>query len=769
MQLASENYIEAMKQPLRNRAYIKVSIGVVNSNAQNNAAVITKESPLTYFSNAQKPFDGYTVSKIYATAEQDFSKVDGSMYFLPEQNKGFEIYNNGIVSNSLLGKIHITFQGVTGLDIKGLTIDFGEYYPTNFSIETDSGIKNYTNDKRLFITEDSFDGTSYFIINPVSMVNGMGRLRIYQMIFGIANTFSNEKVISCSVKEYVSPTSESVPSMDTTIVIDNQDLYYSVDNPQSAIAYMEVGQEVKVTFGYDVTGNGDIEWLSETTTYLNSWSADDVQAEFVSTDRFYQLDEMYYGGLYRPNGITLYNLALEVLNSAGIEDEREYYIDPYLKKIMVYNPIPVVKHSEALQIIANAGRCVLYEDRQNKIHLKSSFVPDMTATANNKTGFSNLKNLMKDKKKSAYAIASNDFSKVDGSVFFMPKDGNYLEVGYVSESIWYEPEKNATTRRLGFRLGTNEKSINDGGFWYGEAPKITISLEAAFTAFGILINFRNVAPKEFVIRTYIDGVAVDELVVTNPSTEYITDKQFNQFNEMQIEFIRGYPNARITIDNILIGDVTNYTLTRKNDISGNIKGIRQNKIKNISIKKTNYKPSQEGLKELITEEVTLSSDSEHVVYFTYPSYGTSAHVKDDTSIKVSVLDSSNYYARLKITGISHETIINLAVEGYEYVTDEGYYRVNHNPNGQEMTWSNPLVSMNEHAKDLEEWLASYYLGDVEYEIPWRGDPRTEANDLFYLELKDRDEALIRAYQNELEFNGAWSGSIKARKAVMSWQ
>lgn len=74
------------------------------------------------------------------------------------------------------------------------------------------------------------------------------------MIFGIANTFTNEKVMGCSMKEYVSPISESIPSMDVSIKVDNQDLYYSVDNPESAIAYMEIGQEVKVTFGYDVTG-----------------------------------------------------------------------------------------------------------------------------------------------------------------------------------------------------------------------------------------------------------------------------------------------------------------------------------------------------------------------------------------------------------------------------------------------------------------------------------------------------------------------------------
>lgn len=79
---------------------------------------------------------------------------------------------------------------------------------------------------------------------------------------------------------------------------------------------------------------------------------------------------------------------------------------------------------------------------------------------------------------------------------------------------------------------------------------------------------------------------------------------------------------------------------------------------------------------------------------------------------------------------------------------------------------NPLISTTELAKDLEEWLASYYLGDVDYQIKWRGDPRTDANDLYYMELKDRGETMIRTYQNEITFNGAWSGTMKARKAVL---
>lgn len=744
MQLVSKEYKEAMQLPFRNRAYIRVSIGVVNSDAQNNA-VLDEETELTYYSDGKKPFDGYTVTKPYATAEQNFSKVDGSMYFLPKETDGYSYYNNGIVTNDILGAVYISFGGLVGLDIKGLTIDFGECYPTQFTIQSDSGTKSYENDKQLFTTEDSFDGSSYFVITPITMLGGQDRMRIYQMTFGIANTFSNDKVINCSLKDYVSPISETIPSMDVSLTIDNQDLYYSPDNPESAIAYMEIGQEVKVSFGYDVTGNGDIEWLPETTSYLNTWSADDVQAKFTSTDRFYQLTDTYYKGLYRSSGITLYDLALDVLNDAGIEDEREFYLDPYLKRITVYNPLPAVKHSEALQIIANAGRCALYEDRANKIHLKASFVPDMQVSVNNKTDYSSIENLLKDNQKDAYAIASNDFSRVDGSLFFMPKDGGYKETGYVSNSI----------------------ADADGNFT--ENPVITVTLESGFTAFGMIMNFRNVAPQEFVIRTYYLNALQDTYTVQNPDTEYITDQQFNDFDKMEIEFTKGHPNARITIDNILIGDVTDYRLTRTRDLMDNPTGTRQEKVKMISVKKTNYRESQEGFKELITEKVTLTEEMEHTVYFNIASYGFQASVKDNESIGVQIVDSSNYFVTIKFTNVTVGTEIELVIEGYEYVADESYYRVTHNPNGQEIEWSNPLISTDEQARDLEEWIATYYLGDVDYEISWRGDPRVEANDLFYLELKNREDALIRSYQNELSFNGSWSGSMKARKVVMSWR
>ena len=76
-----------------------------------------------------------------------------------------------------------------------------------------------------------------------------------------------------------------------------------------------------------------------------------------------------------------------------------------------------------------------------------------------------------------------------------------------------------------------------------------------------------------------------------------------------------------------------------------------------------------------------------------------------------------------------------------------------------------MISKAEHAQIIEEWLASYFLGDVEYEIDWKGDPAVDANDLFQLETRV-GKSYIRDYENSFRFSeGRWTGNMKARKVA----
>ncbi|MBD5545804.1 MAG: hypothetical protein HDQ97_00085 [Lachnospiraceae bacterium] len=743
MQNVSKAYKEAMKSLSRNRGYIRATIGVINSKAQKNIK-ISDSSNLTYYSDKKQLFEGHTVDQIYATAEQGFSRVDGSMYFLPKDHD-FIFYNNGAVSDELLGAIYIDFTGNEVYDIKGFMIDFGDCYPVNFTIENDEGAHTYFgNDKRYWTTEDVFNNTSFLIIKPSKMVNGQGRLRIYQFSCGIVNTFTNTEVTNYSSKEYVSAITDTIPSSDVSLTVVNYDQYYNPDNPNSTLAFMELGQEVKISFGYDVLGDGNIEWLPEKTSYLQSWSANDAEATFASVDRFEYMSGTYYKGVYREEGICLYDLAVDVLKDAGITDAGEYYIDPYLKKVVVYNPMPPVRHPEALQIIANAGRCSLSEDRNGRIHIQSSFVPDAVAFSDNQTAYSKVENILSDEENAFYAVSSNDFSVVDGTLFFMPQNEEYLHTGYISNSI----------------------ADADGNF--KTIPKITIELEASYIPYGINIEFRNVAPQEFRIITYNNDVLVNDVLVSDSELLYQNTEQFELFDKMELVFTKGYPNSRIFVDKVIFGDTTDYLIPR-NRLTSTPNATRQNKLRSIEVTRNIYKKSGE-LRELASEEIEIVADSyEYTVYFSNPSYGLAVTVTEDSSVFAEIIEKSSFYAKLKFTGIKEKKYVKYTVTGYEFVIDSLKYFMEHNKNGEDKTWNNPLISTESHAADVEEWLASYFLGDVEYEISWNGDPRCDANDLFHYELKSGEVVNIRGYENTLNFSSGWSGILKARKVTMKNQ
>lgn len=389
MQNVSNKYKESMKSMNRNRGYIKATIGLVNSQAQNEIK-LDNQTKTTIYSNNIAPFDGEEVTRIYATAEPGVAVLDGNAFFLPRT--GTDYYNNGIVTTDVMGTITMMFAN--SHTIKGLTVNFGKCYPTEFDVITNNGTSHYRNADEVWTTEDVFTDITFITIEPIQMRYGQNRLRIYSLKCGLAKTFTNEEVMDYSSKEYVSPIVETIPSMDVMIKVDNQDQYYDPDNPDSAIQYMEVGQEVKVQFGYDVDGQGNIEWLPEQTTHLSKWSANSKDATFNATDRFALLTSEYYKGQYYANGISLYDLALLVLADAGITDSNEYFIDNFLKNTVTHNPLPITTHAECLQIIANAGRCVLSIDRQNRIHIQAAIAPTITISPNGKLDFSDIDSIL---------------------------------------------------------------------------------------------------------------------------------------------------------------------------------------------------------------------------------------------------------------------------------------------------------------------------------------------------------------------------------------
>ena len=396
------------------------SFGLVNQEAQAKASVAQGDD--TYYSNNQNLFGEHTDDTIYATMEENFTRVDGSMFFLPRSNSSSRFYDTGIVSRRLLSDAQ--YEMVINLntivtDFKGLTINFGENYPVDFDIIGDTNTVEFRdNDQAEFTTEEVFYQTTKIRIVFYTMKNPQSRLRVYSIRFGYGLVYYNDSVLDSKLETYVSPIGADVPQIDFSVTFKNYDRYFNVDNPNSAINYLETGQEMDIMYGYQLPDSDEIEWVKGQHLWCAEWESDDNKAVIKCQDVFRNMDGEYMYGMYAANGKSYYQLATEILQDAGFEAD-QYYLDPRLKNLYSKNPMPRVKHKEALQIIANACRCTLSQSREGKIQIKSNFVPEGTASSNGATDFSNVQHIMDDTDKDEYGTMANEYTIATGGMFLL--------------------------------------------------------------------------------------------------------------------------------------------------------------------------------------------------------------------------------------------------------------------------------------------------------------------------------------------------------------
>ena len=706
-------YKEEMKKPLRGHTLMRVNIGVINQEAQGSAKV---SSETAYFSNLEKPLNNYVVDALYATTEQNYSSVDGRMYFLPREKTDC-VLNQGIVSKEIKGIIDFIFP--VPVDLRGVTIDFGKTYPEAFTIVTDQSFKDVTgNTNSKYVCDEVFKGTTTLSIIPNKMVNGHGRLHIHEIIMGIGIYFNERNILSASKKEHISPIMEALPTIDFRLSVNNKDRAYDIENEKSTVNFLELGQKVQAFLGQEVADR--IEWLQVGTLKLKEWSADDDKMSFTALDFLSGLTGKYRKGKYYSQGISIYDLCLDVLTDAGV-DSREFYIDEYLKAVKIKNPIPVVSHREALQLLSNAGRCLLYQDEKGKIVIRSSFVPRMTSTVAREPYFSNGTRILENLPIKEYSLTNGNYSRVDGTTLFLPRSGK-ADVGYIDDNMF-----------------------------------LSITSEAAFACFGMQLQFGRTYPSKIVIDTSLNGKTVEELSYTVDREDFIISHEFAPFDEMTIyEDAPSKTGGRAVLNKVSFGNVTDYELSYGRELTKTPLGTQLQSVKTLELTRTEYLDSTEGEKELAKVECT--KPGEYLAEFSNPSYGCTVQASSGT---VSVLEAGAYFLRFSYSGSGGEVKVN----GKEYLVKAYTMEKELNPTGKREKWKNPLISDTALATDVVDWVGNYLKADREYSLTYRGEPRLMANDLLYLENKYVDKLMLRVFDHTLNYNGALSGSIKARREV----
>ena len=737
MQKVSKAYKESMKSSLRERAYIMISFGLVNQEAQAKATV--DNGSYAYYSNKDNIFGEHIDDTVYATLEEEFTKVDGSMFFLPRATEGGRYYDTGIVSDKLVSEARcevVISLNTIATDFKGITINFGENYPVDFDIVGSTGqtIEFRGNTKSKWSTEEVLENTTYIKLVFYKMKNPQSRLRIYSIMFGYGLVYYNDSVMSSALDSYVSPIGADVPQFDFSVTLKNYDHYFNVDNPNSAINYLETGQEMDIMYGYQTPGSDTIEWIQGNHLWCSEWESDDNTATIRCQDIFRNMDGEYVKGLYSAAGKSYYALAEEILKDAGIS---EYYIDPRLKKLYSNNPIPRVKYKEALQIIANACRCVLTQSRDGKVQIKSNFMPSASIATNGEETYSNAANVLTDTPKVEYATLAGNYTPTDGTMFFLPRNGKAaLTTGYVS------------------------KEISGANGTFTKNPVVTITMEAIRAYYGLKLVFGTALPAAFTIRTYKGGEPVNEYPVEKDeiNTTSIILRDFDDFDVMKIEFTKtAEPYNRIVLNYFSLSDVVDFTMNRR-DMTSSLKAIKQELIKEVIVPCYTY---QENNREenLVYEDIDVVAGEVETYYIQDPSYGYKVKL-DEVEGKATVVAWSNYFVTIKfnVTGS-----FKLEVQGYRYKIVEKYATVSLNARGKTVKWKNPLISNTTMANELAAWLADYYTAGIEYEYDTRGNPELDATDIVYQENEFHDGMRVNIYRHTVNFKQAFSGRVTARR------
>lgn len=387
MQSVSQKWKDNQSGLLVGESAIALVLRLTDPDAYENASASSDDE--MYFSQTGDVVGGvdYEMSPT-VTFEQNLWLLDDSCELLDSSDYGTTRYIGNQVckldktfDNNPL--ITISFPEVYTNPLQGVTIAWSPLwneYAEEFIITAYNGDKVVAtqtvtdNTSTKSVVEVNIEGYNRITIEIVKWSLSYRRARIEEIVIGADYTYYKSDLFSYSHSQSVNPLSTELPKVEVNFSLNNLDNKYNPHNPNALSKYLIERQEVKVKYGYKI-GN-KVEWIEGGRFYLSEWDApqDGLTAEFKARDLLEFMRGNYYGGMYYPNGISLYDLATDVLIDANLPTHTDgsvkWKIDESLKNIYTVAPLPIDTHANCLQLIANCGGCVFYQDRQGMLQMK---------------------------------------------------------------------------------------------------------------------------------------------------------------------------------------------------------------------------------------------------------------------------------------------------------------------------------------------------------------------------------------------------------------
>ncbi|WP_130862438.1 hypothetical protein [Bacilliculturomica massiliensis] len=376
----SEAYRRQMEKQTRNPAHVRIVFGLTEPDAP-AASTLTDNGALPY-SQVNQVDDGERLPKTYETFELNRWVLDKKDPVCPDSEPAYQGYAGDEISDaggmwSEPPTIIVTFSDY--FQLAGLTFSFDESkneYPTQLEVLA------YSGDVEVFRSLEEPGGPYYKMEKRIPSMDRIElrflkscrpflRARLTMLTYGIIENLTAENIVSCKQKIEVDPLSSKLPVQDFEFTRFDTDRIYDPENPSGVWQYLESRQPVEYQFGYELD-DGSVEWVPCGKTLSTgdvSIGRTGVVTEITikTTALPGHLTMTYDQGAYAETGRSLYDLALDVMEFAGYPDS--IVLDESLKGVVTTVPLPKKAVNECLQLIANAGRCMMRTRRDGKIEM----------------------------------------------------------------------------------------------------------------------------------------------------------------------------------------------------------------------------------------------------------------------------------------------------------------------------------------------------------------------------------------------------------------
>ncbi len=376
----TDQWKEDTELTLRNHSYIRIIFSVTDPDAP-SLSTPSDNGHLPY-SDVDSVDVGTSALVTYQTLERNRFILDGKNPLPLDENPIYQGYVGSAISSdtgayTVQPYIKITFDDY--VQFPGLTFQFDESmgdYPTSMRVVAyKDGVsvldKTKTPDNTYWMMDEQIPLCNSIFLYWVNSSVPHRRARLLSLTYGLVNRLETKDIISCTSTKEIDLLTSKIPKQEFEFSLIDTERRYDPENPSGLWEYLESRQPVNYQYGYELS-DGSIEWIPWGLSYSTGdfevskqGKVSEVKIKCVGLAD--HLTTTYDEGVYSANGRSLYDLAMDVMRSVGFENTIE--LDNTLKTIYTHNPLPSSKVNECLQLIANAGRCIMSHSRGGYIQI----------------------------------------------------------------------------------------------------------------------------------------------------------------------------------------------------------------------------------------------------------------------------------------------------------------------------------------------------------------------------------------------------------------